>query len=344
MKSFNVGVNGMGRIGRSLIRESIQRASEGEDLGFKITSVNNPGDIETYMHLLKYDSVHGKLDKEITLGPDKKSFSVAGQEIQFYTQKNPSDIPWGEKNVKIVLDSTGVFKDKKGLSQHMHSGVEKVILCAPGKDVDGTFVYGINHETFDPAKHSIISNASCTTNCLAPVAKVLNDNYGIESGFMTTVHAYTSDQNLLDNSHGDLRRARAAAVSMIPTSTGAAKATSLVIPELKGKLDGHAIRVPTADVSLVDLCVNLKKEVSADDVNKLMKRESEGSLKGVLAYTDEPLVAIDFTGRRESSIFDSLVTQTMGKTLKLVSWYDNEIGFSNRVLDLASYVGRKTWL
>ena len=243
----------------------------------------------------------------------------------------------------MVIDCTGVFKDLAGLSQHLNSTVKKVIMCAPGKKLHGTFVYGINHETFDPQNHHIISNASCTTNCLAPVAKVLDEKFGIVNGFMTTVHAYTSDQNLLDNSHSDLRRSRAAALSMIPTTTGAAKALGEVLPTLAGKLDGYAVRVPTPDVSMVDLTVNLSKPATKENINMAMKEASETYLKNILAYTSKELVSIDFMGSPYSSIFDSALTNVIGQTAKIISWYDNEVGFSNRVLDLTNYVGMKSW-
>jgi glyceraldehyde-3-phosphate dehydrogenase type I len=342
MKKLKVGINGLGRIGRSLVRESFRRnAQSSTPLNFEIVAVNNPGSIDTYIHLLKYDSIHRHFNLDISERTEN-SFMVNGQKINFYTQKDPSEIPWDENQVNIVADSTGIFKDNSTLSKHLGGSVKKVILCAPG-EVDGTFVFGINHKEFNPETQHIVSNASCTTNCLAPVAKVLNDNFKIINGFMTTVHAYTSDQNLLDNSHSDLRRARAAALSMIPTTTGAAKATSLVIPELKGKLDGYAIRVPTADVSMVDLTVNFEKTATIQQINDALKKESLGSLKSVLGYTEEPLVSVDFMGATESSIVDAAMTNVIGNTAKVVAWYDNEIGFSNRVLDLADYIGSKTW-
>ena len=342
MKKLRVGINGFGRIGRCLVREFIRKKAAGEELSYEITSVNNPGKLPIYLHLLKYDSVHGKLNTEIEQENDH-SFRVGNHQINFHSHRNPAEIQWANDEVDIVIDSSGVFRDGPALSAHMGDTVKKVILCAPGKELDGTFVVGINDNEFDPAKHHIISNASCTTNCLAPVAKVLNDEFGIESGFMTTIHAYTNDQNLLDNSHKDTRRARAAALSMIPTSTGAAAATGLVIPELKGKLDGYAVRVPTADVSMVDLTVNLKSDVTKETINNAIKKASEGNLKGILAYTEEELVAADFTGRPESSIFDAPLTNVIDRTVKVVAWYDNEVGFTNRVLDLVGSIGVKTW-
>ncbi len=337
MKKINIAINGLGRIGRSLIREYFKNSNK---FNFNIVAVNNPGDISTYMHLLKYDSVHRDLNQKLEFS--ENSFSVANHKINFYSERDPSKIPW-ENDVHIVVDSTGVFRDKKSLSAHLRGNIKKVILCAPGKEMDGTFVFGINHKDFNKDEHHIVSNASCTTNCLSPIVKIINDHIGIEEAFMTTIHAYTNDQNLLDNSHKDLRRARAATLSMIPTTTGAAVATTQVIPELKGKLDGYAIRVPTADVSVVDLTAFIKKDVTKEEVNDLFFKMSQNEYQGVLGFTDEPLVSIDMTGRPESSIVDSGLTMVNGRTLKVVSWYDNEIGFSNRVLDLANYIGAQTW-
>ncbi len=338
MKKLNVGINGLGRIGRTLLREYLRRKAAGEELGFQITSINNPGDHDVFYHLLNHDSVHRHFKVNVT-DAKHESFVANGEKFNFFDFRDPSEIPWESDNVDVVVDATGIFRDRTSLSKHIRGSVKKAIICAPGKDIDGTFVMGINHENYNHAEHNFISNASCTTNCLAPVAKVLNDTFEIESGFMTTVHAYTSDQNLLDNSHSDLRRARAAALSIIPTSTGAAKALGLVIPELNGKLDGYAVRVPTPNVSMVDLTVTLKKTASVKDINAAIKGASEGALKGILAYTEEELVGIDFTGRPESSIFDSKLTNVIGNSAKIVSWYDNELGFSNRVLDLAGYLG-----
>jgi len=337
MAKIRVGINGMGRIGRTVLREIFNRNTE--DL--EIVAVNSPGDVQTYVHLLRYDSVHGKFDKEMSLD-DGDNLTIDGHKITFHKYRDPSEIPWSNDNVDVVIDATGIFKDKKGLGKHIKGTVKKVIMCAPGKDLDGTFVMGINHEDYDSENHHIVSNASCTTNCLAPIAKVLNDKFGIESGFMTTVHSYTGDQRILDSNHSDLRRARAAAVSMIPTTTGAAKAVGLVIPELQGKLDGFAIRVPTPNVSLVDLNVILKTDVTKEDVNKAMKEASEGSLAGILDYEEAPLVSCDYMGMRASSCLDAPMTNVLeGKNVKVVSWYDNEAGFSNRVIDLAIYIGEK---
>lgn len=339
MSTTNVGINGFGRIGRNLLREFLLRKMNGEFKNLNITAVNNPGDLETFVHLFKYDSVHGTFPEEVHVGKD--SFQVGDFKIAFYSEMDPAQIPWSNHDISVVCDSTGVFSDKASLGKHISGTVKKVIMCAPGKDLDGTFVMGINNDGYDPKNHHIISNASCTTNCLAPIAKVLNDNFGIEHGFMTTIHAYTQDQNILDSNHKDIRRARAAAMSIIPTSTGAAKAVGLVLPELKGKLDGYAVRVPTADVSLVDLTVTLKKSATVNEVNQAMKKASENELKGILGYTELELVSIDYTGDRRSSILDAGLTNVIDNSVKVVAWYDNEIGFSNRVLDLAHFVTSK---
>lgn len=336
MSKIRVGINGMGRIGRTVLREIINRNVE----EIEVVAVNSPGLPEQYVHLLKYDSVHGKFDGEITI-KDGHILNINDKKITFHKYRDPLEIPWGNDKVDIVIDATGIFKDKKGLGKHLRDSVKKVIMCAPGNDLDGTFVMGINHEEYSNEKHHIVSNASCTTNCLAPVAKVLNDVFGIESGYMTTVHSYTGDQRILDSSHKDMRRARAAAVSMIPTTTGAAKAVGLVIPELQGKLDGFAVRVPTPNVSLVDLNVIVKKQVTIEEVNAALKEASETSLEGVLAYVDEPLVSCDFMGMRESSALDADLTNVMnGNNVKVVAWYDNEAGFSNRVIDLAVHIAK----
>ena len=325
----------MGRIGRTVLREFFNR-NESE---FEIVAVNNPGKAAEYVHLLKYDSVHGPFQGDVHLEGD--SLSVHGKMIKFYSQRDPSEIPWSDLGVQIVIDATGIFKDKEGLGKHMKGTVKKVIMCAPGKDLDATFVMGVNHNIYDAAKHNIFSNASCTTNCLAPIVKVLNDKFGIENGFMTTVHSYTSDQMLLDGSHSDPRRARAAAMSIIPTTTGAAKTVGEIIPELKGKLDGYSFRVPTPNVSLTDFVATLTKKATKEEINAALKEASETSLKGILRYTTEELVSVDFMGMRYSSCLDSALTNVIGNTVKVVSWYDNEAGFSNRVLDLVKFVGSK---
>ena len=341
MKNVKIGINGVGRIGRTILRAYFDRIAAGVDTNIEVVAINNPGDPKPYIHLLKYDSLHGKLKGDFSFDEASREISYNGRKIKFYDNKNPEEIKWGSHGTQVVIDCTGIFKDKEKLGLHMRDSVKKVIMCAPGKDLDGTFVMGINVDKYDSSKHHIISNASCTTNCLAPVVKVLHENFGIVNGLMTTVHAYTSDQNLLDNSHSDLRRARAAAMSMIPTSTGAAKALGEVIPEMLGKLDGYAVRVPTPDVSMVDLTVNLEKAVSKKDINEAMKKASQGNLKGILGYTEEELVSIDFMGSTVSSYFDSKLTNVIGNTAKIVSWYDNEVGFSNRVIDLANFVGQK---
>lgn len=341
MKTVKIGVNGVGRIGRTILRAYFDRIDRGVDTHVEVVAINNPGDPTPYIHLLKYDSLHGKLKGEFSFNAETREISYNGRKIKFFDCRNPEEIAWGSLGAQVVIDCTGVFKDKAKLGLHMRDSVKKVIMCAPGKDLDGTFVMGINVDKYDHSKHHIISNASCTTNCLAPVVKVLHENFGIVNGLMTTVHAYTSDQNLLDNSHSDLRRARAAAMSMIPTSTGAAKALGEVIPEMLGKLDGYAVRVPTPDVSMVDLTVNLEKKVTKQEINEAMKKASQGNLKGILGYTEEELVSIDYMGTTESSFFDSKLTNVIGNTAKIVSWYDNEVGFSNRVIDLANFVGQK---
>ncbi len=341
MKNVKIGVNGVGRIGRTILRAYFDRIKAGQDTHIEIVAINNPGDPLPYIHLLKHDSLHGKLEGEFSYHESSREITYLGRKIKFYDLKNPEEIDWSSHGTQVVIDATGIFKDKPKLGLHMRGTVKKVIMCAPGKDLDGTFVMGINHDKYDSAKHHIISNASCTTNCLAPIVKVLNENFGIVNGFMTTVHAYTSDQNLLDNSHTDLRRARAAALSMIPTSTGAAKALGEVIPEVAGKLDGYAVRVPTPDVSMVDLTVNLQKTPTKKDINEAMKKASQTYLKGILGYTEEELVSMDFMGATESSYFDSKLTNVIGNTAKVVSWYDNEVGFSNRVIDLANFIAQK---
>jgi glyceraldehyde 3-phosphate dehydrogenase len=334
MATVKVGINGLGRIGRTLFRE-IQ--SLGGDL--EVVAVNNPGDIDTFAHLISYDSVHGKYPHDISV--EGSNLVANGRKTAFLQSFDPSELPWSDLGVDIVIDSTGRFTDVEGLSKHLGGSVKKVILCAPGKDVHGTFVMGINHDEYDPSTQHIVSNASCTTNCLAPMAKVLHEKWGILNGFMTTVHSYTSDQQLLDGSHKDLRRARAASLSMVPTTTGAAKAVGLVFPELKGKLDGYAIRVPTPNVSLVDLTVNLGKSVTKEEVNAELKRVSENELKGILKVCDLSLVSTDYVGMKESSCIDSQLTNVMENNVKVISWYDNEMGFSSRVIDLAKFIASK---
>lgn len=337
MAKIKVAINGMGRIGRTLLREHLSRSNS----NYEVVAVNNPGTPTPYIHLLKYDSIHGIFPGEIEYKEGENTFTMNNQKIKFYNFKDPTEIPWGADKVDIVIDATGRFKDKESLSMHRRDTVKKVVMCAPGKNLDGTFVMGINHESYSHDEHDVVSNASCTTNCLAPVAKVLHDKFGIEKGFMTTVHAYTSDQNILDNSHTDLRRARAAAMSMIPTTTGAAKAVGLVIPELKGKLDGFAVRVPTPNVSMVDLNVLLKEEASIEQVNEALTEAANGSLKGILKVECLPLVSEDYMGMRESSCVDLQLTNKIENMVKVVTWYDNEAGFSNRVLDLVDHMASK---
>lgn len=339
MSTIRLGINGLGRIGRTVIREFTKRKSEGKYSNLEIVAINNPGDKASYAHLLKYDSLHRNFPGEVKLDGD---YLYAGEnKMAFFDEKDPSKIDWSSHNIEIVIDATGVFKDKDGLGKHLGGTVKKVIMCAPGKDLDGTFVYGINHDKYDNENHHIVSNASCTTNCLAPVAKVLDEAFGIEQGLMTTIHAYTGDQNVLDASHSDPRRARACAMSMIPTTTGAAKAVGLVLPQLAGKLDGYAVRVPTPDVSMVDLTVTLKKEVTKEEINSAIVEASNGDLKDVLSFENDPLVSIDFLGNPHSSIFDMGLTNVIGKQAKIVTWYDNEVGFSNRVIDLTNHIASK---
>ncbi len=305
-------------------------------------AVNDLTDPRTLGHLLKYDSVFGRFECEVSSGKD--SLSVDGKEIKVLSERDPANLPWKDLGVEIVVESTGFFTSKEGASKHLDAGANKVIISAPATDPDVTIVMGVNHTDYDSSNHNIISNASCTTNCLAPVAKVLNDNFGIEEGFMTTVHSYTGDQRILDFPHKDLRRARAAAINIIPTTTGAARAIALVIPELKGKLDGMSLRVPTPNGSINDLVVKLEKEATREDINSAFESAANGSLKGILQYTEEPLVLTDIVGNPHSSIVDGLCTNVIGgkgNLAKILSWYDNEWGFSNRMVDLMKYIGRK---
>ena len=329
--AVNVGINGFGRIGRNFFRAAYK------DPSLRIVAVNDITDAKTLGHLLKYDSVHGRFEASVEV--KENAIVVNGREVQVLACKDAADLPWDKLGVEIVIESTGRYTDRDGAGKHIAAGAKRVIISAPAKGEDTTFVMGVNEKTFDPAKHFIISNASCTTNCLAPVAKVLLDTFGIERGLMTTIHAYTNDQKILDLPHKDLRRARAAGVSMIPTTTGAAKAVSLVIPELKGKLDGMAIRVPTPNVSVVDLTAELSKSATAEEINAAMRKASEGPMKGILQYVDEPLVSVDFNHDPASSSFDALSTKVIGgKMVKVLAWYDNEWGYSCRLVDLAKYV------
>ena len=331
--TVKLAVNGFGRIGRMAFRAAYDR----DDI--EIVALNDLTDPHTLAHLLKYDSVHGTLKQEI--GSDKDTIIVDGKIIRVISEKDPNKLPWKDLGIDLVLECTGLFTDKTQASKHINAGAKKVIISAPATNPDITVVLGVNHNKYEAAKHNIISNASCTTNSLAPVCKVLLENFGIEKGFMTTVHSYTSDQRILDFPHKDLRRARAAALSMVPTTTGAAKAISLVIPELEGKMHGMALRVPTPNVSATDLVVQVSKQTSAEEVNKVFKEASEGSLKGILGYTDKPLVSCDFNGITESTVVDSLSTMSIGGDLvKVLAWYDNEFGYANRLVDLAIYIGK----
>lgn len=325
-----VGINGFGRIGRLVFR-----AME-KDPAFDIVAINDPGSITAAAHLLKYDSIHGRAYDEVRVDGD--SIIIDGRRVRVLSDRDPRNLPWGELGVELVIESTGFFTDANAAHAHIDSGAKKVLITAPAKNEDITIVMGVNDDQYDPEKHHIVSNASCTTNCLAPFAKVLMDSFGIKRGFMNTIHSYTNDQKVLDQSHKDLRRARAANLSMIPTTTGAARAVSLVLPELKGKLDGFATRVPTPDGSMVDLTVELEREVTVEEVNEAIKAAAEGPMKGILAYVEDPIVSMDIVGDSHSSLFDSKLTMVLGgkgNLVKCVSWYDNEWGYSNRVKDLA---------
>ena len=329
-----VAINGFGRIGRNFFRACL----ENEEI--EVVGINDLTDAYTLAHLLKYDSVHGKINADVRA--EENAIVVNGKKINITAIKDPAQLPWKDLEVDIVIESTGVFRDREGAGKHLEAGAKRVIISAPGKNPDLTVVLGVNENQYDPSKHYIISNASCTTNCLAPVAKILNDNWGIVQGYMVTVHAYTNDQRILDLPHKDLRRARAAAVNIIPTTTGAAKAVGEVLPELKGKLDGTARRVPVADGSLVDLTVVLEKETTEEEINAKMKQASEGALKGILEYTEEPIVSQDIVGNPHSSIFDALSTKVInGNFAHISSWYDNEWGYSNRLKDLVLYMAKK---
>ncbi|MGG0176925.1 type I glyceraldehyde-3-phosphate dehydrogenase [Gottfriedia acidiceleris] len=326
-----IGINGFGRIGRMVFRAALNNPN------VEVVAINDLTDAKTLAHLLKYDSVHGSVNAEVTVNGD--SIVVNGSEIKVIAERDPAVLPWSDYGVEVVVESTGRFTDKKDAEKHLGGSVKKVIISAPASNEDITIVMGVNDDKYDAASHNVISNASCTTNCLAPFAKVLDEKFGIKRGMMTTVHSYTNDQQILDLPHKDLRRARAAAMSMIPTTTGAAKAVSLVLPQLKGKLNGGAVRVPTANVSLVDLVVELNAEVTAEEVNAAFKAASEGELKGILGYSEEPLVSIDYNGCSNSSTIDALSTMTMeGNMVKILSWYDNETGYSTRVVDLVAHI------
>lgn len=332
--TVKMGINGFGRIGRNVFRASLNNPN------VEIVAVNDLTDANMLAHLLQYDTVHGKLSEKVVVDGDY--LVVGNRRVKVLAERDPAQLGWGDLGVEVVVESTGRFTDRKNAAKHLEAGAKKVIISAPGKDEDITIVMGVNEDKYDPAKHHIVSNASCTTNCLAPFAKVLHENFVIKRGMMTTVHSYTNDQQILDLPHKDYRRARAAAESIIPTSTGAAKAVALVLPDLKGKLNGMAMRVPTPNVSVVDLVVELEKEVTVEEVNGALKAAAEGELKGILEYVDLPLVSSDYNGNPASSSIDALSTMVMeGNLVKVLSWYDNEIGYSHRVLDLAQYMGSK---
>jgi glyceraldehyde 3-phosphate dehydrogenase len=337
MMAIRVGINGFGRIGRNVVRAA--QSMGAKDLDF--VAVNDLTDTKTLAHLLKYDSVHGRYDGEVTARTD--AIVVNGDSIRVVSEKDPAKLPWKDLGVDIVLESTGRFTDRDQAALHLQGGAKKVIISAPAKKEDITVVYGVNHESYDPARHHVLSNASCTTNCLVPVVKVILDRFGFVSGYMTTIHSYTNDQVILDFPHKDLRRARAAALSIIPTTTGAAKATSLVIPQVKGKIDGVSLRVPTPDVSVVALSCVVEKATSADEVNTAFREAARtGPLKGILTVSDEPLVSTDYIGSLQSSTLDALSTNVVNGTLvNVTSWYDNEMGYSARCVDLLRYVGER---
>lgn len=329
-----VGINGFGRIGRNVFRAALNRPE------VEIVAVNDLTDVKTLAHLLKYDTTHGRLDASVEAGEGE--LIVNGRSIKVFAERDPGNLPWESAGAEIVVESTGLFTAKEKASLHLKGGAKKVIISAPAKDEDITIVLGVNHELYDPSKHTIISNASCTTNCLAPFAKVINDRFVIVKGMMTTIHSYTNDQQVLDLPHKDLRRARAAAENIIPSTTGAAKAVALVLPELKGKLNGMAFRVPTPNVSVTDLVAEVSRPVTVEEVNAALKEAAEGPMKGILNYSEEPLVSSDYNGDPASSTIDALSTMVVeGNLVKVVSWYDNEWGYSNRVVDLAAYIASK---
>ncbi|KGM14487.1 type I glyceraldehyde-3-phosphate dehydrogenase [Cellulomonas bogoriensis] len=333
--TIRVGINGFGRIGRNFFRAVIESGAD-----IEIVGVNDLTDNKSLAHLLKYDSILGRLAQEVTY--DETSITVGGKSFKALAERDPAALPWGELGADIVIESTGIFTDGTKAKAHLDAGAKKVIISAPAKNEDATFVVGVNHTEYDPAAHNIVSNASCTTNCLAPLAKVLDEAFGIERGLMTTIHAYTQDQNLQDGPHKDPRRARAAALNMVPTSTGAAKAVSLVLPQLKGKLDGYAMRVPTPTGSATDLTFTAKREVTVEEVNAAVKAAAESdALKGILVYTEDPIVSTDIVTDPASSIYDAGLTKVIGDQVKVVSWYDNEWGYSSRLVDLTVYIGER---
>ncbi|MFF8018129.1 type I glyceraldehyde-3-phosphate dehydrogenase [Streptomyces sp. NPDC007929] len=333
--TIRVGINGFGRIGRNYFRALLEQGAD-----IEIVAVNDLGDTATTAHLLKYDTILGRLKQEVTHTAD--TITVDGKTIKVLAERSPADIPWGELGVDIVIESTGIFTKKADAEKHLAGGAKKVLISAPAKDEDVTIVMGVNQDKYDPANHHVISNASCTTNCVAPMAKVLDENFGIVKGLMTTVHAYTNDQRILDFPHKDLRRARAAAENIIPTTTGAAKATALVLPQLKGKLDGIAMRVPVPTGSVTDLVLELSREVTKEEVNAAFQKAAEGELKGILEYTEDPIVSSDIVNAPASCTFDSSLTMVQeGKSVKVIGWYDNEWGYSNRLVDLTVFVGNQ---
>ncbi|KHD86473.1 type I glyceraldehyde-3-phosphate dehydrogenase [Heyndrickxia ginsengihumi] len=332
--TVKVGINGFGRIGRNVFRASLNNPN------VEVVAINDLTDAKMLAHLLKYDTVHGTLEQEVSVDGD--SIVVNGQKIKVLAERDPAQLGWGKLGVEVVVESTGRFTNRDDAAKHLEAGAKKVVISAPASNEDITIVMGVNQDKYDPAQHSVISNASCTTNCLAPFAKVLHEKFGIKRGMMTTVHSYTNDQQILDLPHKDYRRARAAAENIIPTTTGAAKAVALVLPELKGKLNGMAMRVPTSNVSVVDLVAELDKNVTVEEVNAALKEAATGELKGILAYTEEPLVSKDFNGVTASSTIDALSTMTLEDNMvKVISWYDNETGYSNRVVDLVDYIASK---
>jgi glyceraldehyde 3-phosphate dehydrogenase len=332
--TVRVGINGFGRIGRGFLRAAI---AQGADID--LVAVNDLGDRETMAHLLKYDSVFGTMGE--TVKTTRSGIKVGRDEFKVLSERNPADLPWGELEVDLVIESTGIFSDRAKAAAHLEAGAPLVVVSAPSAGADATFVYGVNHTDFDRRKHQVISNASCTTNCFVPMVKVLDDSFGVANGMMTTIHAYTGDQNLVDGPHSDLRRARGAAINIVPTSTGAARATSLVMESMKGKLDGTALRVPIPTGSITDFTANLKKAASAEEINEAVAAAAKKELKGILRYSEEPLVSSDIVGDPHSCIFDAGLTMSMGKLVKVAGWYDNEWGYSNRLVDLVRYVGSK---
>ena len=329
--TVRVAINGFGRIGRTFFR-----AAQTEGVGFEIVAINDLTDVETLAHLLKYDSIMGRFDEEVEV--KEGALVVGGKEIKILAERDPQNLPWKDLGVDVVLESTGFFTDGTKAKAHLEAGAKKVILSAPGKNIDGTFVMGVNDDQYDAANHHIVSNASCTTNCLAPMAKVLNDAFGIKQGLMTTIHAYTADQRLQDAPHRDLRRARAAAVNMVPTSTGAAAAVGLVLPELKGKLDGFAVRVPTITGSITDLTFTAEREVTVEEVNAAVKAAAEGPMKGIIKYNTDPIVSKDIEGEPISTVFDAPLTKVIGDQVKVIAWYDNEYGYVSRLVKFTNKV------